>query len=603
MSGSPSGPVPGIATYIDVRSAKSPALSFDGELMAYLSDESGFNQIWLKPAAGGAPWRLTQTDEPVTAIAFSPKSRDLIFTMDCGGDERFQLWLVPEASGQPVPLTQSTSTVHVWGAWDPEGKRIAYAANSRNASHMDVYVMDVATRKTVCVYEGTGWRQPLAFFPDGSALLIQDSTRSMNDQDLVVLDLATGKARNLLPHEGRAKYLAPRFKKDRSGFFLITDQGREYQGLAFYDLARQQLDWVVTPERDIEAVALASDQTRLAYVVNVDGWNEVVVRDCASGAETIAAGLPRGTVSSVAWRPDASAVVLPLDGATSPPDIWQWNPVSGACERLTAASKAGLDLAGLVEPRVVEIESFDGLKVPFFLYEPRTPPPAGGYPVVVVVHGGPEAQWTPIFRADVQYLLSRGVMVAAPNVRGSTGYGRAYQHLDDKLLRMDSVADLKAVRDWLAAQSFVDARRLAVYGRSYGGFMVLAALTEYPSDWKVGIEFYGIANFLTMLETTGPWRKHLRAAEYGDPVADKEALERFSPIHKAGRIKAPLLIAQGMDDPRVPPGESEMIYACLRGRGHPVDYIRIPHEGHGFARLENRHTVFGAVAAFLERHL
>jgi dipeptidyl aminopeptidase/acylaminoacyl peptidase len=262
-----------------------------------------------------------------------------------------------------------------------------------------------------------------------------------------------------------------------------------------------------------------------------------------------------------------------------------------------------MDAAAFIEPTVERIESFDGLAVPVFVYRPKVKPPVSGYPAVVIVHGGPEAQWTGTFRADVQFLLAQGIMVVAPNVRGSTGYGRPYQHLDDKDLRMDSVADLKEVRLWLGRLPDVDETRIAVFGRSYGGFMVLAALTEYPDLWKLGIEFYGIANFETLLETTGPWRKHLRAVEYGDPVADKALLARISPIRKIDRIRVPLFMAQGLDDPRVPPSESEMVYAALRGLGRPVEYLRIPHEGHGFARLENRQTVFGALADFLARHL
>jgi dipeptidyl aminopeptidase/acylaminoacyl peptidase len=188
-------------------------------------------------------------------------------------------------------------------------------------------------------------------------------------------------------------------------------------------------------------------------------------------------------------------------------------------------------------------------------------------------------------------------------VRGSTGYGREWQSLDDRHLRMDSVKDLKAVRDWLAARPGVDATRLAVFGQSYGGFMVLAAITEYPDDWKVAAEFYGIANFLTLLETTGPWRQVLRAAEYGDAADDRDALESFSPIHKADRIKAPLFIAHGLEDPRVPPGESEMMVSVLRGRGHPYEIVRIEGEGHGFQRQHNRLRVYAALVRFLERHI
>jgi dipeptidyl aminopeptidase/acylaminoacyl peptidase len=594
----------GIEPYLEIRSAKSPAVAPDGELLAYLSDESGTHQIWLRPLAGGAPWRLTDMPEPIGAIAFNPKSRDLLFTMDRGGDERHQLWLVPGASGVPEPLTDDPTVVHAWGAFAPDGQRIAFASNARQREHMDIYVMELSTRTARRVFEGSGYREAVAFFPDGRSLLIADATGSMSDQDLYRLDLESGERRALLPHEGRARYAASRMKKDGSGFFTLTDQGREYLSIAFCDTADGAMRWIVAREsQDIEALALSPDQGRLAYVANDRGWSRLVVHDLGSGAEFEAQGLPPGTIASVAWLPDGSGVVFPLDGSASPPDIWRLDIAKRQVARLTNAPKAGVDPAGFVEPSLASVASFDGLEVPFFVYRPRGKAPAQGYPAVVVVHGGPEAQWTPIFRADLQFFLSQGIMVIAPNVRGSTGYGRRYQHLDDGRLRMDAVADLEAVRLWLRRQPDVDDARVAVYGRSYGGFMVLAALVEQPELWKVGVEFYGIANFLTMLETTGPWRRYLRAAEYGDAVADREQLIRFSPIHRLDRIRAPLFVAQGLDDPRVPPGESEMVYSVLRGLGRPVEYLRVPHEGHGFARIENRRNVFGAVARFLREHL
>lgn len=592
-----------IRPYLDIRGAKSPALSPDGGLMAFLGDQTGFHQIWLQPAGGGVAWRAAETPEPVGALAFSPKSRDLIFTMDRGGDERHQLWLIPGAEAAPAALTDDPTVVHAWGAWSPDGQRIAYAANARDRFHMDIHVMEVATRKATCVYQGELYREAMAFFPDGKALLVRDCTRAMTDQDLVRLDLDTGAYEPLLPHDGRARYVAAKFRKDGSGAYLLTDQGRDFQGIAFLSLEDRSLRWVVAIEgKDVEAMALSPDQARIAYVVNEEGWNRILIRDLDSGAETAVDGLPPGVIGSVSWRPDGSGLVFPLEGAATPPGIWQYGITDGTASRLTDAPTGDL-VGGFVEPVVRRAASFDGLQVPFLLYRPKGEAPAGGFPALVIVHGGPEAQWTPTFRADIQYMLARGIAVAAPNVRGSTGYGRPYQHLDDIGLRMDSVADLRAVRLWLGAQPDIDEARIGVFGRSYGGFMVLAALTEYPELWRLGIEFYGIANFHTLLQTTGPWRRRLRAAEYGDPVTDKELLERISPIHRLDRIRVPLLVAQGLDDPRVPPGESEMVISALRGLGRPVDYIRVPHEGHGFARLDSRHAVFGAVADFLDRHL
>jgi dipeptidyl aminopeptidase/acylaminoacyl peptidase len=592
--------------YQDIRAAKSPAVSPDGEVLAYLSDESGFHQVWMRPLAGGPARRVTDFAEPVGAIAFSPKSRDLVMTVDCGGDERHNLWLLPEGRDTPVPLTQDPDTVHVWGCWAPDGQRIAYSANSRDKAAMDVYVLDIATRTPTCVFSESGFREALAFTPDGLALVLRDSRRGTGDQDLFLLDLTSGDLAPLAPHAGRARYTATRMKKDGTGCFVVTDQGGDFLRLGLLSFStRTVIPVAARPDCDIDTVAIHADSGRAAYVVNDRGWSRVFVRDLAGESETELTGLPPGVVGALAFTPDGRSLVVPHEGAATPADLWRLDPTAATPpERLTDAAKGGLDRSGFVEPAEVRIASFDGTTVPALVYRPAGAPPPGGWPAVVVVHGGPEAQWQPTFRADLQWLTANGVLVVAPNVRGSTGYGRPFHEADDRHRRMDAVADLKAVRDWLAARADVDAARLVVYGRSYGGFMVLAALTEYPDDWKLGVEFYGIANFETLLETTGPWRRKLRAAEYGDPDdGESDLLRRISPFHALDRVRAPLMIVHAGEDPRVPPGESEMVYSRLRGLGRPVRILRIPHEGHGFARAENRRTVFGAFAEFLAEQL
>ncbi|MDX6752492.1 S9 family peptidase [Geminicoccaceae bacterium 1502E] len=591
-----------IETYLDVQTATTPALAPDGGLMAFVSDRSSVGQVWLLDMPGGTPRQATRFDEKIGSLAFNPKSRDLLFTMDCGGDERHQLWLLEDASGEPVPLTQRPEVVHHWGAWAPDGRRIAYTANGRDQAHMDVHVMEMDGRTSRVVLEGTGWRQVAGWWPDGSALLVQDCSRGMYDQDLLRLDPGTGAATILLSAEDGARFLSPKWKKDGSGFFLITNSGREFDGLAFFDLASGELSWLVAREQDVEAFAVVPGEGRLAYIANDGGRSRLFLRDMESGEERQIAGHPDGVMSNLAWRPDGSGLVFALNGAVSPPDIWQWDAASGSVSRLTESDHAGLD-GTFVEPEIVHVATFDGRDVPAFMFRPRGTPPAEGWPAVVLVHGGPEGQFCPDFRADVQYLLGRGVLVLAPNVRGSTGYGRTWQSLDDRRLRMDSVRDMEAVGRWAAAHEEIDGSRLCLYGRSYGGFMVLSGLTEQPDLWKIGVEFYGIANFVTLLETTGPWRRVLRAVEYGFVETDREALESFSPIHKAERIRVPLFVAHGMRDPRVPPSESEMIVEALEARKAPVEYVTVPDEGHGFVKLRNRRIIFPAMAAFIERHL
>jgi dipeptidyl aminopeptidase/acylaminoacyl peptidase len=253
--------------------------------------------------------------------------------------------------------------------------------------------------------------------------------------------------------------------------------------------------------------------------------------------------------------------------------------------------------------QLVSFPTFDGRELPGFLALPEGAPPAGGWPVLVWVHGGPAMQALPNWRPDLQMVLSLGIAVLVPNVRGSTGYGRAYAALDDRELRLDSVRDLAAAHAWLGTQAQLDGSRIGIMGQSYGGWMVLAAVTEYPELWAAGIDYYGIARWKTFFERTGPWRVGHRAAEYGDPVQDAELLERLSPLHKAEDIRCPMLVAQGLTDPRVPPQESEQIVQALRNRNVPVEYLTFPDEGHGFLKRDNRRRVYLGVASFLAQHL
>ncbi|CDZ38139.1 S9 family peptidase [Neorhizobium galegae] len=593
-----------IAPFLEIQSVRSPAVSPDGQWLAYLSNATGFNQLWVRPLAGGPARQVTAMPEPIGAFAFNPKGPGILFTLDCGGDERHQLWLLPDIDAQPVALTQAPGVVHVWGAWSPDGERIAYASNARSPYDMDIHVMNVTTGETSTVFVGTGMREALAFSPDGNALLVRESLRSGNDQDMYRLDIVNGELTPIMPHAGKARYVAARLFRDGSGGVAVCDQGRDFMAICRFAAG----DGSVAPlvelsDRDIEAVALSPDQQRIAYVSNEDGWSSIGLCNRDGSDMRSFEGQQVGVITSVAFTPDGQSLVFPLEGAATPPGIWRLDLASGRFELAVASDTPGLDVGSFREPVVERFESFDGRPIPAFVYTPSSPAPAAGYPVLFIVHGGPEMQWKPDFRADVQFLVSQGVMVVAPNVRGSTGYGRAFHELDDREKRLDSVADLRAIRLAIGARADVDDSRIGVFGRSYGGFMVLSALTEDPKLWKLGVDFYGVGNFLTHLLATGPWGRQQRAAEYGEPSVMREALERFSPINRIARMKAPLLIVHANRDPRVPMGQSEDVYSCLSGLGHDCEYLRIDHEGHGFARRENRVKAFSAFARFLEKHL
>jgi dipeptidyl aminopeptidase/acylaminoacyl peptidase len=593
-------PAADIATYLGVRSAICPSVRSDGRRLAFASDQTGVGQAWSLELPSGSPEQITRHEDKVSFVDYAPVGNALIYGMDAGGDERIQFYLLADAAGKARALTQRPKIIHIWGGWSPDAKRIAFGANIRDQAFFDVYVMDVDTGEETCVFQGDGHFAPVAWSPDGKSLAVIEMRGSL-DIDLHLLELATGKIDKLLAPKGEGRHQSVRFARDGKSIFLSTDLDRDFLGLARLDLATRKVEWLHAPDWDVEVVRPSRDNARIAHVTNIEGYGNLAIRDMATGKD-LKIELPGpGIVPEVTWTPDSTAIVFTLNGACRTPDLYRADAATGQVTRLTTSDTKGLAVTDFVEPELVRYPTFDGRQIPAFFFKPKTPKPAGGYPTVMVVHGGPESQYLPNFRTEVQFLIARGYAILATNVRGSSGYGRHYLGLDDVRLRPGSVNDLAHANAWLRKHPDLDGHRIAVMGQSYGGYMVLAAITLYPDLWAAGVDFYGIANWLTMLANTGPWRRKQRAKEYGDPERDRDFLIETSPLTKVGEIKCPLLVAQGLTDPRVPPSESEQIVKAVRARNVPCEYVTFPDEGHGFVKLHNRLTVHGAVAGFLDR--
>ncbi|WP_172292837.1 prolyl aminopeptidase [Pseudoruegeria sp. HB172150] len=599
--------LPPIETYLSPRAHQSPAVSEDGNVLAWLSDETGFDQLWSRDLndPDAPPILRTSLTEKVGSFAFRPKSRDILFTTDSGGNEHHQLNLLREGAESPEPLTETPGTVHNWGCFDAEGKRIAYASNAADATAMQIHLRNLDSGEDRVILTGPGWRTPRNFTPDGSALLIEENPDGMFDANLLLLPLDGGESRTLLPGSGvhgtGAHINAARWIRKGDALLMATDRDQSFHGVAELDPQSGDLHWRAQPPGDVEAIAISKDETTIAYAWNDHGYSRLVLLDNATGAETELELPQAGRITTLIFAPKQDAVIIALTSFRGPSHILQI-ALDGSDTAILCAGAPVLTEEDTVEPDIESFTSFDGAEAPAFVFTPRTPAPPSGYPVFFVVHGGPESQYAAHWRSDVQYLARRGWLVVAPNVRGSTGYGRDWQAGDDLEKRMDAVRDLKAIRDAIAARPDVDADRMVVSGQSYGGFMVLASITEYPEDWCAAVDFYGIADFYTLLSATGPWRRKLRAVEYGDldTEAGRALLARLSPYRKVDNILTPLFLAHGGDDPRVTPAESELVYASLIGRGHDCELIRIDHEGHGFAWRSNREKVFSAMMRFVE---
>jgi dipeptidyl aminopeptidase/acylaminoacyl peptidase len=616
-----------IDRFLNIRSALGPSFAPDGRFVSFLTNVTGVAQLWQVPVEGGWPVQLTFTRETVHAGHYNPRRPELIFCMDVGGNERTQLYRLHGLGAadhdlgdgwSSDDLTSTPSAVHSFGGWSHEGDAFAFSANRIDPSRFDVYVQKVEAAQAHLVHQGPGgYYQAHGWSPDDRWLLVSHDESSA-DQDLYVLDIENGKVRHLTPHTGRARYESPHWSADgRSIYCVSTAQERDLAGLARIDVASGKSTSLETPGHEVEGVLPSPRGRWLAWLVNAGGASQLRLTDLQSQRTRSAPGLPLGVVSGLAFAWDDRRLAFAFNGPRYNSDVWVWDLEDGRGEgrrkggepaqkvrQLTHSARAGIPFSRLVEPELIHYQTFDGRMIPAWYYPAAVRPREGRLPPVIVYpHGGPEGQTRAAFNPIFQYFAQRGYAVLAPNVRGSTGHGTAYMALDNTTKRMDSVKDLAHAVYWLRDRKKGDPRRVAVYGGSYGGFMVLAAVTHYPDLWAAGIDVVGIANFVTFLEKTGPYRRAHREAEYGNLREHRAFLEEISPIHHVDRIKCPMMVIHGANDPRVPIGEAEQIVTALRKRGIPVEYLRYEDEGHGLARLKNRLDAYPKMAAFLDRYL
>jgi dipeptidyl aminopeptidase/acylaminoacyl peptidase len=599
----------GIERYLNIRGSGSPTLSPTADRIAFLTNITGTPQVWMVGAQGGWPEQMTFYPDSVGFVRWSPDGSGLVFGKARGGDENSQLfWLSPDGS-EIRALTNDPKIRHNFGGWSHDGKKISYSSNKRNKDFFDIYVMDVASGREELVYQQDGSNSPVAWSFDDRWLVVSHANEQLSqDNDLYLVSLETKQATHLTPHEGSAEFEDVNFTRDGKYILLSTNDKREFSSLARMNLSNKSVEILDDTQWDLASTAISDDGRMFAYTINRDGFSELHIRELgadgklAAKSETVK--LPgKGLAGSLDFSKDNSKLVLTFNSARYNSDVWLYDLKSRALSQVTRSSRAGIPQSSFVEPELIRFKTFDGREVPAWYYRPQTAAAGGKLPVLVSVHGGPEGQETPGFSSIYQYFISRGYAVLAPNVRGSTGYGKTYAHLDDVRKREDSVKDLAAAVEWLKTSGGADARRIAVMGGSYGGYMTLAAITLYPELWAAAVDTVGIANFESFLKNTSGYRRKLREVEYGTLERDLDFLKSISPLYKVNQIKTPLMVIHGKNDPRVPYTEAEQIVKALRDRNAPVEYKLFDDEGHGVAKLSNRLIVYPLVADFLDRYL
>ncbi|RRN70241.1 S9 family peptidase [Peribacillus simplex] len=590
----------GIKSYLCVGTVSNPIYIPKSNKIIFIADYSGLPQVWTKDFDIREPTQTSFTNERITFFKYlnSSSQRGLFIGMDAGGNEKQQLFLL-KSDGVLIPLTNSPEHKHEYGGHSPDGKWIAWSSNRRNPAFFDIYIQNVETLEIQMVLSKDGLYTPIMWAPDGKSLLIR-KTNSQLDNDLGLLNLCTGEMNWLTDHQGEASYKNPHFSKDGDHLYLLTNQDREFFGLAIIDLSTKNITWLEVGQWDFEGLAMSKDQSKLAFSINEGGISRGILLDLKSSA-LYTWKTPMGVLTSLTFSPDNQKLAYVFNGPAYPSDIWQVDLRKMKTERLTQSLQSKLLKNKLIEPILISFKSFDNLQVPAFFFKPNTQ--TEKIPVILYVHGGPESQIRAVFNPVLQYFLSLGYAVITPNVRGSTGYGKTYTHLDDVRKRMDSVRDLVSLVDWLKKEGSTDPNRIAIMGGSYGGFMVLAAISHYPELWSAAIDLVGISSFRTFLKKTSPWRRKLREAEYGTIEKDGNFYDLIDPLNQTDRITSPLMVLHGCNDPRVPIEESEQIVNKLMARIHPVQFIHFKNEGHSIVKLNNKITAYTAIAHFLNQYI
>ncbi|MDH3788791.1 MAG: alpha/beta fold hydrolase [Xanthomonadales bacterium] len=604
--------------YQNVRSAGFQGWTEDGEGIYVTTRFGDVSQIHHVGIPGGARTQLTFFDEPAGGVVRQPGGNQLIFTMDAGGSEFSQIFLLDPSGTDDARMLTDGESRNGAVIWDRRGEFIAYQSTRRNGASNDVWMMNASNPETAGIIlespDGTWWG-PSDFSPDNQRLLITNYVGNA-DSRIHLLDLRTKELRLLAGNPATpSSNFALSFDPQGTGFFYITDVNGEFQQLAWQSLEEGSAPQMITADIPwhVEGGAVSDDLTRAAFTVNNNGFSQLYLFDMNSHEFRQVDVIPTGLVGGLEFSPDGSKLGMTLNTSQTPSDSFVLGLGEGALEfteltRWTYSEVGGLDTSTFIQPELVSFPTFDSGEggpdsIPAWVYKPAG---EGPHPVVIVIHGGPEAQARPAFSSTYQLWLHKlGAAVIRPNVRGSDGYGKHYMSLDNGFKREDSVKDIGALLDWIATQPDLDENRVAVFGGSYGGYMVLASAVHYSDRLKAAVDIVGISNFVTFLENTQDYRRDLRRAEYGDErdPAMRKHLESISPLNHVDKIKVPMLVVQGENDPRVPVTEAVQIVEALRAQGLPVWYMNALNEGHGYRKKENRDIYTQATMMFLQEHL
>ncbi len=576
--------------------------SADGRHVYFESNASGRFNIWRVPADGGWPVQVTVADERTELEEPSPDGRWLLYTQDQGGNEKPDVYLLPSSGGSPRNITNTEGVGYESLRWSPDSRHLAFAAERRAGGAYDVYIMDPDTAEVRRVAgNDQGECSRLRWSPDGRRLALT-RTRNFMNHGVSILDLQTGAERVLLPIDESATSIGLGWTRDGRRVVVGSNANpQELYAVGVLNADDGALRWLTLGSWETIPIDVSPVEDRFVYIRNEGGTHRVLLR-CVDGADT-EIPLPSGVLATARFSPDGSRLALLHASADSPDEIWIYEIRTGALRRITYSLVAGFDPEHFVRPRLITYPAFDGTPIAAFVYLPPNADPDGSRPAVVYPHGGPTAQFTNGWVPQIQFLVSHGFVVIAPNFRGSTGFGRAFRLANRRDLGGGDLRDVVAAAECLARSGYVNPKRIAIMGASYGGYLTLMGLTKFPAVWAAGVAIVPFANWFTEYEHEDPMLQAYDRSMMGDPVKDADLWRERSPIFFVDQIRAPLLLLAGANDIRCPAEETRQIVEAVRGAGGVADAKIYDHEGHGFARRENQIDAFQRVAAFLHQHV
>ena len=595
---------PSFDRFAAVRSYQ-PTLSYspDSQEIVYSVNTSGQFNLWRQPVSGGYPHQVTTfEEETVRTVGWSPDGDTFLFLADRQGDEFTAPHFVSVLGGEAERLTNEPEVQYDLGpgSWSADGRFIHYAGNDREPTEQDLIVREVATGNERRVLTG-GLYQGVAFSPDGryiSAVFAKTNT----DFTAYVVDLESGEATKLpVGDDGDLRMPGP-WLPDSTGLYVLTNHGREFLGAGVYDLASGSFTWDLTPDWDLEELEISADGSLMVWVVNEDGKSILHARDLRSGKDRSLPEIPLGVVRTMAIAPDGSSIALLLGTPVASAELYIVDLSAGETRQITWGMLGGVAPETMIEPELIRYPSHDGREIPAWLYKPAG---VGPFPVVLSIHGGPEAQERPLYNYNglYQYLLSQGIGILAPNVRGSSGYGISYQKLIHRDWGGAELKDFEAAHTYLGTLDWTRMDRIGVFGGSFGGFATLSCVSRLPKLWAAAVDLVGPSNLVTFAKAVPPTWRAIMKEWVGDPETEVDFMMSRSPITYVDQIETPLFVIQGANDPRVVKAESDQIVARLRERGVTVRYDVYEDEGHGFTKRSNSLKAMGDTAAFLIEHL